>query len=161
MPSLELDFANPILQLLGGVVALLVVASLIGAVLHLRLRGRSSPTITNLNQRIVAWWWMVAVLATCFWLGVGATVALFAFASLIALREFGLEDRLRWMRDPAPSGFGPSVISTIFPDVFSNRLYTFVGTRRSRPLTARRYSPAFAFRAAMSASGLAVPISVR
>lgn len=88
MPSLELNFNNPILQLLSGVVALLVLASLIGGVLHLRQRGNPSATITNLNQRIVAWWWMVAVLATCFWLGVGATVLLFAFASLIALREF-------------------------------------------------------------------------
>ena len=77
-----------ILKLLAGITALLLVASLVGFVLHLRQRGNPSATITNLNQRIVAWWWMVAVLATCFWLGVGATVLLFAFASLIALREF-------------------------------------------------------------------------
>ena len=88
MPSLELDFNNPMVQLLSGVVTLLVVASIIGGVLQWRLRGRTSATITNLNQRIVAWWWMVAVLATCFWLGAGATVVLFAFASLVALREF-------------------------------------------------------------------------
>ena len=31
---------------------------------------------------------MVAALAACLWLGAGATVVLFAFASLVALREF-------------------------------------------------------------------------
>jgi phosphatidate cytidylyltransferase len=88
MPSLAIDYANPLLRLLGGVFALLVLASMIGGALRWRLHGRSSPTVSNLNQRIVAWWWMVAVLATCFWLGEGATVVLFAFASLVALREF-------------------------------------------------------------------------
>lgn len=77
-----------ILKLLAGITTLLLVASLVGFVLHLRQRGNPSATITNLNQRIKAWWWMVAVLATCFWLGAGATVLLFAFASLVALREF-------------------------------------------------------------------------
>jgi phosphatidate cytidylyltransferase len=79
---------SPIRQLFAGVVALLVLASLIGAVLAWRQRGNASATIVNLNQRIVAWWWMVGVLGVCFWLGAGATVLLFAFASLIALREF-------------------------------------------------------------------------
>lgn len=88
MPSLASNDATPLLSLLVGVLALLLIASMIGAVLRWRLRGRPSPTISNLNQRIVAWWWMVAVLATCFWLGAGATVVLFAFTSLVALREF-------------------------------------------------------------------------
>ena len=39
-------------------------ASLVGGVLQWRLKGQTSATITNLNQRIVAWWWMVGVLAT-------------------------------------------------------------------------------------------------
>jgi phosphatidate cytidylyltransferase len=88
MESLIAWFHTPLRQLFGGVLALLVLASLIGGVLALRSRGAPSATITNLNQRIVAWWWMVGVLAACFWLGAGATVLLFAFASLIALREF-------------------------------------------------------------------------
>lgn len=81
-------FDTPLRQLFGGVLALLVLASLVGGALGWRRRGDPSPTITNLNQRIAAWWWMVAVLALCFWLGAGATVLLFAFASLVALREF-------------------------------------------------------------------------
>ena len=88
MEALIAWFDTPLRQLFGGVLALLVLASLIGGVLALRSRGAPSATITNLNQRIAAWWWMVGVLAACFWLGAGATVLLFAFASLIALREF-------------------------------------------------------------------------
>ena len=88
MPAIELDFSNPILRLLSGVLGLLVIASVVGGVLQWRLKGQTSATITNLNQRIVAWWWMVGVLAACFWFGQGTTVLLFAFASVIALREF-------------------------------------------------------------------------
>lgn len=88
MDALIAWFDTPLRQLFGGVLALLVLASLVGGTLALRSRGAPSATITNLNQRIGAWWWMVGVLAACFWLGAGATVLLFAFASLVALREF-------------------------------------------------------------------------
>jgi phosphatidate cytidylyltransferase len=80
--------ATPLGRLFAGVLALLIIASLIGGALAWRARGTPSATIVNLNQRIAAWWWMVGVLALCFWLGAGATVLLFGFASLIALREF-------------------------------------------------------------------------
>ena len=63
---------TPLGRLFAGVVTLLIIASLIGGVLAWRSRGKPSATIINLNQRIVAWWWMVGVLALCFWLGAGA-----------------------------------------------------------------------------------------
>ena len=72
--------------LMGGVLALLVVASLVGWLLR-RRRG-ASAVIDNLNARIRAWWVMAAVLAACFLLGDVATVVLFAIASVFALREF-------------------------------------------------------------------------
>ncbi len=72
--------------LMGGVLALLVVASLVGWLLR-RRRG-ASAVIDNLNARIRAWWVMAAVLAVCFLLGDVATVVLFAIASVFALREF-------------------------------------------------------------------------
>jgi phosphatidate cytidylyltransferase len=72
--------------LFGTIGALLVVASLVGWVLQRRAPG--SATIANLNARVRAWWVMVAVLAVCFLLGRGATIVLFALASLFALREF-------------------------------------------------------------------------
>ncbi len=75
--------------LMGGIGALLVVASLIGWVLQVRAKPRGgSATIDNLNARTRAWWIMVAVLAMSFLLGQTATVVLFAIASVFALREF-------------------------------------------------------------------------
>jgi len=75
--------------LMGGIGALLVVASTIGWILRRRAAPRGgSPTIDNLNQRIRAWWVMVAVLAASFLLGQTASIVLFAIASVFALREF-------------------------------------------------------------------------
>ncbi len=75
--------------LMGGIAALLVIASLVGWLLQRRARaGGGSATVENLNARIRAWWIMVAVLAACFLLGGVATIVLFAIASLFALREF-------------------------------------------------------------------------
>ncbi|HEY2345362.1 MAG TPA: phosphatidate cytidylyltransferase [Xanthomonadaceae bacterium] len=75
--------------LMGGIAALLVVASLIGWILQVRAVAKGgSATVDNLNARIRAWWVMVAVLAACFLLGQTTTVLLFAIASVFALREF-------------------------------------------------------------------------
>lgn len=75
--------------LMAGIGLLLVIASAIGGVLHLRAAARGgSTTIDNLNARIRAWWVMVVVLAACFLLGTTTTVLLFAIASVFALREF-------------------------------------------------------------------------
>lgn len=74
---------------MGGVVVLLLVASLVGWALHRRSRtGDAKDTIDNLNARIRAWWVMVALLGLCLALGKTATVVLYAFASAFALREF-------------------------------------------------------------------------
>ncbi|MEO8801930.1 MAG: phosphatidate cytidylyltransferase, partial [Rudaea sp.] len=72
--------------LMGGVLVLLVIASVAGWMLR-RARGKNA-VIDNLNARIRAWWVMAAVLAACFVLGDTATVVLFAIASGFALREF-------------------------------------------------------------------------
>ena len=74
---------------MGAVLALLVIASLVGWVLARRARSDGSrEVIANLNARIGAWWWMVAILCVCFLLGRVATLVLFALASFFALREF-------------------------------------------------------------------------
>jgi phosphatidate cytidylyltransferase len=67
--------------------AILVVASIVGALLHWRTGGRSDG-VTNLNARIRAWWAMAAVLFVALALGPVATVVVFGFSSLMALREF-------------------------------------------------------------------------
>lgn len=75
--------------LIGGVVALLIVASLIGRALRLRVRDENSAAVVdNLIARVRAWWSMVAIFAAAFILGKYATIAMFALVSFFALREF-------------------------------------------------------------------------
>jgi phosphatidate cytidylyltransferase len=75
--------------LMAGVIALLAVASLIGAVLGRKARTDSARAVVqNLNSRIRAWWVMVGVFAVTFVAGRNATLLLFALMSFLALREF-------------------------------------------------------------------------
>lgn len=78
-----------LLWLLAGVGTILVVASVIGEVLRLRLSpAGQNPVIENLNARINAWWVMVICLALAFIAGKPGVVLLFALCSFAALREF-------------------------------------------------------------------------
>jgi phosphatidate cytidylyltransferase len=73
----------------GGVVALLALASAVGALLaHRATTERGRATIENLNARVNAWWVMVVVIAAAYALGRTATIVLFGFVSFFALREF-------------------------------------------------------------------------
>jgi len=75
--------------LMGGVLGILILASLIGWILHLRVRTEQRRAIIeNLNSRIRAWWAMVAVFAVAFGVGKTATLVLFGLMSFFALREF-------------------------------------------------------------------------
>ena len=77
------------LFVLGGILALLVVASAVGAVLKARSNADARrAVIDNLNARTKAWWIMVAFLLPAIALGRASTLALFAFTSFFALREF-------------------------------------------------------------------------
>jgi len=74
---------------MGGIVALLVIASAIGRVLQFKVKSDSGLVVVdNLVSRVRAWWVMVAVFATAFLLGPVATIVMFAFVSFFALREF-------------------------------------------------------------------------
>ena len=78
-----------LLTLLGGLAAVLVAASAVGYVLQLRLSpDGSNAVIENLNDRIYAWWAMVAAIGIALIFGRTGAVLLFAFASFAALREF-------------------------------------------------------------------------
>ncbi|MEJ7807367.1 MAG: phosphatidate cytidylyltransferase [Telluria sp.] len=78
---------TPQFLLTGNILlAILIGASLIGFVL--KLKNPTSDAIHNLNARIKAWWVMVFVLFSAFVLGAHATIVVFGFASLMALREF-------------------------------------------------------------------------
>lgn len=77
------------LYLFGGMVGLLVLASIIGYVLHLRVSGESGrKVVDNLNARTRAWWLMCVVFGTALAIGRLAPVLMFALTSFLALREF-------------------------------------------------------------------------
>ncbi|MBK8441600.1 MAG: phosphatidate cytidylyltransferase [Rhodobacter sp.] len=81
--------APHLLWLLGGVAAILIVATLTGQILRSRIApDGTNPVIENLNARIAAWWGMVALLSVAFLAGRGGVVILFALLSFAALREF-------------------------------------------------------------------------
>jgi len=77
------------LALFTGIVGVLIVASVIGFILD-RRAGTAGPNamIENLNSRIKSWWVMVIAIGTAFAFGKAGVIALFAFASFTALREF-------------------------------------------------------------------------
>lgn len=70
---------------LGGILALLVLGSLVAATLTV---VRPSKDYRELRQRMSSWWVMVLLLAAALLAGWQATLALFAVVSFIALREF-------------------------------------------------------------------------
>jgi phosphatidate cytidylyltransferase len=77
------------LWLFAGTAVVLVIASLVGWILKVRVaRNQSHSTIDNLNSRIKAWWFMVAIIGLAFSFGKGGVLVLFALASFLALREF-------------------------------------------------------------------------
>jgi phosphatidate cytidylyltransferase len=77
------------LFLVGGVLALLVLASLAGwAASRRTLSDSGVRTVANLNARIRAWWMMTAVFGLALATGGIGSVVLFGFTSFMALREF-------------------------------------------------------------------------
>lgn len=74
--------------LFGGIGAILVLASLVGALLRWKAPPGPHAVIDNLNARINAWWVMVAVIGCAFALGYWAVILLFYGVSFYALREF-------------------------------------------------------------------------
>jgi phosphatidate cytidylyltransferase len=81
--------AQHTLALFGGIVGILLVASVIGFVLDRRTAAAGpNAVIENLNSRIKSWWVMVIAIGIAFAFGKAGVIALFAFASFTALREF-------------------------------------------------------------------------
>lgn len=81
--------SGTLFMVLGGIFALLTVASIVGALLERRaVKPESMATVRNLNARIRSWWVMVVVVGGAIALGPTTTVVLFAILSFMALREF-------------------------------------------------------------------------
>ncbi len=85
MPDLE-----PItLGLIGGVLALLTIATFVGRVLRRQPESGINPAaVRTFNLRVRAWWLMCSVLAAAVLLGNAATVIVFGLLSFWALREY-------------------------------------------------------------------------
>jgi len=78
-----------LIQLLGGIVGLLVVASMVGGLMGWRIRsGPNREMVDNINARIRAWWIMALVFATSVAIGAVGSIVLFTIISFLALREF-------------------------------------------------------------------------
>jgi phosphatidate cytidylyltransferase len=75
--------------LVGGVIVVLLFASIIGWILARRPGGLEfQSTIANLNARTRAWWVMVAIFLLAMLSGGLGSVVLFGLTSFLALREF-------------------------------------------------------------------------
>jgi phosphatidate cytidylyltransferase len=75
--------------LVGGVLALLVLASLAGWILDRRVTSASGrATVANINTRIRAWWVMAFLFTVAVTAGPLVSILLFALTSFLALREF-------------------------------------------------------------------------
>ena len=78
-----------LVALVGGVVALLVVASIAGWILSRRITtGPGRATVDNINARIRAWWMMALIFVVALATGRVVSILLFGFISFLALREF-------------------------------------------------------------------------
>jgi phosphatidate cytidylyltransferase len=75
--------------ILAGLGGVLLAASVIGFVLHLRVeQDRTRAVVENLNARIRAWWVMVILLSGASLAGRNMVIVLFGLLSFGALREF-------------------------------------------------------------------------
>jgi phosphatidate cytidylyltransferase len=75
--------------LFGGVLGILVLASVIGVVLRRAAKSDAArATIDNLNARTRAWWKMCAIFALTLLIGRVGSLVLFGLLSLLALREY-------------------------------------------------------------------------
>ena len=78
-----------LLFLVGGVMTVLLVATLIGWGASRRATSDAGrATVSNLNARIRAWWIMTAVFGLALATGGMGSIVLFGFTSFMALREF-------------------------------------------------------------------------
>ena len=82
-------FDRELALMLTGVLGLLVLATVVGLVLHVKTHdGPGAATVANLNARTRSWWVMSAIFALTLLAGRAGSVILFACLSFLALREF-------------------------------------------------------------------------
>ena len=75
--------------LISGVVAILIIASVLTRILRKRARSEGArATMDNVLSRTRAWWGMVVVFTLAILIGQTGTIILFGLLSFMALREF-------------------------------------------------------------------------
>lgn len=96
-------FRQPqILELLGGVIGFLLLATIVGQILSWRTAGtRQAVAVDNLVQRVNAWWSMIFIFVIMLVTGDIGRCILFGLISFLALREFVTLTPVG-MRDHAP-----------------------------------------------------------
>jgi phosphatidate cytidylyltransferase len=78
-----------LLGLVGGVLAILVIASIAGWVLSQRVTsGPGRATVDNINARVRAWWVMALLFVVSTTTGTLGSILLFSLISFLGLREF-------------------------------------------------------------------------
>lgn len=105
------DVTADLLKVLGGVVVLLMAATVVGRLLAARSTAENTSLLDNLNARINAWWAMVVLIGLSFLGGKTGIVLLFAVCSFAALKEFVAVTRIQ-KEDPWALGV---VFTTILP----------------------------------------------
>jgi phosphatidate cytidylyltransferase len=75
----------PVLYGLGGILGVLVIASIIVFILK---RRHPEKSYMELSQRINSWWIMVGIFSAAILLSRTASIAFFAFVSFLALKEY-------------------------------------------------------------------------
>ncbi len=89
IPDMPTETSSSIFLLFGAACALLIIATIAGEILRLRLAPRGThPTVETYVTRLHSWWAMVFLLAIALLIGPTGVIILFAFASFAALREF-------------------------------------------------------------------------
>lgn len=93
MNALQARFPGPLdpalLWACGGILALLVVATIAGLAIKIAVRAPAARgTIDNLNQRIGAWWVMCAIFGLTLLAGPIGSLVLFGLMSALAAREY-------------------------------------------------------------------------
>ena len=89
IPDMPTETTASLVVLFGASCALLIIATIAGAVLRARLSPLGShPTVETYVTRLHSWWAMVFLLSIALLTGRTGVVLLFAFASFAALREF-------------------------------------------------------------------------
>jgi len=89
IPDLPTETTASLVVLFGASCALLIIATIAGEILRLRLSPRGAhPTVETYVTRLHSWWGMVFLLSIALMSGRTGVVLLFAFASFAALREF-------------------------------------------------------------------------